>query len=365
MSQLRRQDLREVLDLGQIALDCVSREELQQNSLERLEKSLGAKSSLFISISRNRSRWCFEKGLSHGVPENGPKLWNQRYHKQDPFVHAFLSAPSDNSPVVVSSQVISHRQLIATEFYADFLKPQSIYHVMVLGLISHQRPIGMFGFHRPPGAAPFSKRDAEKASLLSPYLTAAVEKVAKMEEIQCYQNAIDRLTSDTSSRGVIVLSRLDKPLYANSKACELLCPSSETASEEMGVGKSIPSHLREFCRSINDKGTRRMGKMRGRNWQNHASRRDLSIEIHDCRDGTRVVYLNDGDPSFLRPDRLTEYNLTNRERAIVHLLSTGMTDSEIADKLFISIRTVQNHLRKVYSKTSVHNRTGLVNRLSR
>ena len=50
MSHLKREDLKEVLDLGQIALNCNSREELQQNSLENLEKSLGAKSSLFISI---------------------------------------------------------------------------------------------------------------------------------------------------------------------------------------------------------------------------------------------------------------------------------------------------------------------------
>lgn len=364
MSHLKREDLREVLHLGQIALDCNSREELQQNSLENLEKSLGAKSSLFISISRKRSRWCFERGVSHGVPESGPRLWNQRYHKQDPFVRAFLSAPDNRFPVVVSSQVISHRKLVATEFYADFLKPQSIYHVMVLGLVSRQQPIGMFGFHRPPGAPPFSTRDAEKASLLSPYLTAAVEKVAKLEEIGCYQDAIDRMACDSADRGVIVLNRLDKPLYANSKANELLCPSNYAPAEDEEAGKNVPSHLREFCRSIKDKHVGCRHKQAAQHWQAHSPRSEISVEVRGCEDGTRVVYLNEGNPSIIRPDRLTEYKLTNRERAIVHLVSTGMTDSEIAGSLFISVRTVQNHLRKIYTKTDVHNRTGLVNCLS-
>ena len=278
-------------------------------------------------------------------------------------MHAFLSAPDNRFPVVVSSQVISHRQLVATEFYADFLKPQSIYHVMVLGLVSQQQPIGMFGFHRPPGAPPFSRRDAEKASLLSPYLTAAVEKVARLEEIGCYQGAINRMACDSADRGVIVLNRLDKPLYANSKANELLCPSNYAPAEDEEAGKNVPSHLREFCRSIKDKHVGCMHKQAARRGR-HIHPEAKFVEVRRCEDGTRVVYLNEGNPSIIRPDRLTEYKLTNRERAIVHLVSTGMTDSEIAGSLFISVRTVQNHLRKIYTKTDVHNRTGPVNCLS-
>lgn len=349
------------MKLGRIALECDSEAELQQTSLRLLERALGARSSLYFAISREHSRWAFKGGLSRGVPDQGPKLWHQRYHKQDPFVQAFLDAPSEDSPVVVSSQIISHKKLIASEFYADFLQPQSIYHVLVLGLISHHRPIGLFGFHRPPGAPPFSKRDAEMACLLSPFLSAAVEKATRTEESCCFRNVIGSIVDDGPNRGVIVLDRLDMPLYANSFADQLLRSPSEPPNKDLTSVQSMPQHLLDFCRQISDLKTGHSYKPDKLCLQANTN---LSVDVHRCKDGTRVIYLNDGELSNIREDRLTEFCLTTRQRAIVHLVSTGMTNPEIAEKLFISIRTVQNHLRSIYAKVDVHNRTSLVNRLS-
>ncbi|NOZ38529.1 MAG: helix-turn-helix transcriptional regulator [Gammaproteobacteria bacterium] len=349
------------MKLGRIALECDSQLELQQAILRRLERALGAHSSLYFAITREHSRWSFQNGLSRGVPDQGPKLWHQRYHKQDPFVNAFLDAPDEDSPVVVSSQLMSHKKLIATEFYADFLKPQSVYHVLVLGLISHHQPIGLFGFHRPPGAVPFSRRDAEKACLLSPFLSAAVEKATRTEESSCYRSVIDTMVHDSSNRGVIVLNRMDTPLYANNKAEQLLRLPDEPPCDDLASSQSIPQHVLDFCRQI---GHQNMGNSNGPDKLCLQATTDLSVEVHTCKDGTRVIYLNAGEFSNIRQDRLQEFCLTTRQRAIVHLVSTGMTNPEIAQKLFISIRTVQNHLRSIYAKVDVHNRTSLVNRLS-
>lgn len=351
--------------MGQIALDCDSQSEFQQTSLQRLERAVGAESSLYVAIARRQSRWTFEYGSSHGVSEQGPLLWNQRYHKQDPFVRAFLDAPRKESPVVVSDRVISHEKLVATEFYADFLKPQSVYHVLILGLISHQRPIGLFGLHRPPGSRPFSDRDVEKARLLSPHLTAAVVKATQVENNQSYHEAIDQLTGRSSNCGVVILDRLDKPLYANSKADELLGSIHKLDIPTDNSRKDVPPHVFEFCRQIETREHRQAGGSDCERFLMHALNTDISVEVHRCKDGSGVVYLNEGcSGSTIRRKRISEYMLTNRQRAIVHLLSTGMTNPEIAEKLHISVRTVQNHLRMIYSKVDVHNRTSLVNRLS-
>jgi len=347
--------------LGRIALECDSQTEFQQTILRRLERTLGAQSSLYFAISKEQSRWSFNCGISRGVPDQGPKLWNQRYYKQDPFVNAFLEAPNEDSPVVVSSQIMSHKKLIATEFYADFLKPQSVYHVLVLGLVSHHKPIGLFGFHRPLGAAHFSRRETEKACLLAPFLSAAVEKATRTEESGCYQSVIDQIAHDSSNQGVIVLNKQHIPLYANSTAEKLLHPAMETPCQEPLEGGCMSQHLLNFCRQIGD---RKTGKLNRPDKADLHPSTNLSVEVHRCNDGTQVIYLNNGESSNIRQDRLKEFCLTTRQRAIVHLVSTGMTNPEIADKLFISIRTVQNHLRAIYNKVDVHNRTSLVNRLS-
>lgn len=52
--------------------------------------------------------------------------------------------------------------------------------------------------------------------------------------------------------------------------------------------------------------------------------------------------------------------LTPREREVLRLLATGMTNQEIADELFIARSTVKRHLSNVYGKLAVGNRTEAV-----
>ena len=54
-------------------------------------------------------------------------------------------------------------------------------------------------------------------------------------------------------------------------------------------------------------------------------------------------------------DRLTE-----REREILKLIADGHTSREIADMLFISLKTVLGHRTKIMEKLDLHNRTELI-----
>ena len=52
--------------------------------------------------------------------------------------------------------------------------------------------------------------------------------------------------------------------------------------------------------------------------------------------------------------------LTNREQEILTRISRGCMDKEIAHRLNISIWTVHNHVKNIYDKLGVHNRTAAV-----
>ncbi|MGW1984918.1 LuxR C-terminal-related transcriptional regulator [Streptomyces collinus] len=56
-------------------------------------------------------------------------------------------------------------------------------------------------------------------------------------------------------------------------------------------------------------------------------------------------------------------SLTAREREIAELASTGMTNAGIATQLFLSVRTVETHLRQAYRKLGVSNRAALTRRM--
>jgi DNA-binding NarL/FixJ family response regulator len=52
--------------------------------------------------------------------------------------------------------------------------------------------------------------------------------------------------------------------------------------------------------------------------------------------------------------------LSERELQIVDLVASGLTNQEIAEKLEISKRTVDNHISNILTKTATGNRVALV-----
>ena len=59
----------------------------------------------------------------------------------------------------------------------------------------------------------------------------------------------------------------------------------------------------------------------------------------------------------------TRDDLTDQERQIGRLAREGLSNQEIGARLFLSARTVEWHLRKVYMKLGIHSRGELANAL--
>jgi len=54
--------------------------------------------------------------------------------------------------------------------------------------------------------------------------------------------------------------------------------------------------------------------------------------------------------------------LTKRELEVLQLIAKGLTNQEIASKLYLSLNTVKVHTRNIYGKLGVHHRAGAVAR---
>ncbi len=60
------------------------------------------------------------------------------------------------------------------------------------------------------------------------------------------------------------------------------------------------------------------------------------------------------------PERETFEPLSDREREVLRLVAEGKTNRQIADTLFLSIKTVQTHRYHIMKKLRMHDRTELV-----
>ena len=91
--------------------------------------------------------------------------------------------------------------------------------------------------------------------------------------------------------------------------------------------------------------------------------RDVDAIILKSMTGERLVEALEqtaaGNPPSLDDQSITSSSitLTDRELEVLALVAVGSSNAEIAQQLYLSIDTVKTHLRKLYGKLGVRNRT--------
>ena len=74
----------------------------------------------------------------------------------------------------------------------------------------------------------------------------------------------------------------------------------------------------------------------------------------------REVSVPTSRPFALNEARLKDLGITRRELEILELMAQGMSNREIADKLFVSENTVKTHSSRLFDKLSARRRTQAV-----
>jgi ATP/maltotriose-dependent transcriptional regulator MalT len=74
----------------------------------------------------------------------------------------------------------------------------------------------------------------------------------------------------------------------------------------------------------------------------------------------REVFVPTGQPFSLNQQKLVQLGITKRELEILELIATGLSNREIAEKLFVSENTVKTHSSHLFDKLSAKRRTQAV-----
>lgn len=366
MENMSSQDMRDILLIGATALDCQQVDELREATLHHLEKIFSSESGNFFIDRESSGELDLDRVVSFGIEPGYLQQFREYYHSLDPFLVPYL--PPDE--VLTVEQVTSYRSLVESEYYNDFLSPQSIHHEMIFILRSRTRPLGVLALFRPSQQPSYSAREVAKAKLLAPYLSAALEKTVVADQFHISQSIVSFVAEDLAHRGVVVLDDSLKTIFHNDKAAEVMAFYFREEGPWSESGSPLPQEVSQCCLELREAAGRKTDPKthkRTLSLAGQAGGPDLRVQLrridHLEQSPLLLVLMEFDELTATNSGRLKGKGISRREAEVVDLLCQGLTNIEIAERLFISQHTVESHLKSIYRKTEVKNRSSLIRQL--
>lgn len=188
-------------------------------------------------------------------------------------------------------------------------------------------------------------------------LPELVEAAARMGENDVARNALDRLTEVTRPAGTdwgLGMEARSRALLSDGEAADLLY---REAIERFGRTRLRPELARAHL--LYGEWLRREGRRKdAREHLRTAHHVFATMGMEAFAERTRRELVATGETVRKRSDE-TRDELTPQEEQIVRLARDGLSNTEIGGQLFLSYRTVEWHLRKVYAKLGISSRREL------
>ncbi|MFV1998482.1 MAG: response regulator transcription factor [Acidiferrobacterales bacterium] len=342
----------------------------RKSTLRCLMDLLRASQAAFYLVDSKSQSINLDTGLGYGIDFSSLRTqYRQHFEQLDPFrQHAV-----EKVGVTLLSEVVSEQSFVKGEFYNDFLKQQDILHALNISLTANGDCIGVVALCRSASEPDFTLKDKAKAICLRPYLNKALRRRMTYEHANELSWLLSTSLQGLDHVGVILLDRNLNEVYSNTAARHLLSSfnGSSGSSNSLITGDRItlPEPLISFCQQ-----------------QFHSTYSDVntgteisSLIINSGRTSIRVkvkkvsgrffgeqkqylcmnIHCSEEPPFQLSLSRATEFRLTAREIEVVQAIAKGSSNAQIGEDLFISCNTVKNHLKNIFAKVGVRNRTEL------
>jgi len=360
-------DLMDVLFISRTVFEFRTVDELRPVILRQLERILEADNCNFFLVSEPEHGLTLSSVVARGIDEKFLRLYRRYYHGFDPFPKKLFSTHAD---VLLTDEVIPYKSLTRTEYYHDFLKPQCIHHQISIHLKSGNQPLGIVSLFRPRNTKAFSSKHKAKAKMMAPFLAGALEKTLAFDKIFEIESIIKSIVSELPYKGIVVLNESLEPVYHTENAVIILSNLTPTEKHPKELLGPLPNEIYLRCKDLLTS-TRMKGTAKPHQHKfvlvSPGGRQKILVRMRliTPRGNPLVLLCLEPEENILcLSKQLKELGLTRREIDVVCQLSMGLKNTEIGEKLFISPYTVDNHLRSIYQKIGVRNRTSLVHRLN-
>lgn len=202
----------------------------------------------------------------------------------------------------------------------------------------------------------FSSVDDIRLEMIAPFIAKTLSDHLLIENLSTNEERFETICTQ-STTGLLIVDEYLKIQYYN--------PSAWKYCSEFCSKKNHLNPVKQFIKQLLL--TEDMSWKFGLNksiLSNHMNKFTIKV-IASLNHGKQIytIYLSPNQSSDNKMVSLPD-NITNRQREIIELILQGLTNQEIANKLFISVSTVKRHLDTIYTKFDVSNRIKLCNKLN-
>ena len=307
-------------------------------------------------------RWA---GRVRGIDPGCVDLYLDQFQATDPTYRQSNAALQVSDHVVDILSNIDERAFLRSRFYQEFYRSLGIRWELWMSVRSPCGMRGVMGLFRPREMRDFAREDVVKLRALVPAIICSISRLSALRQRADEALLTDILAGTVCIEPVVILDAAGDPVFVNELARALLSTTSSRRKATRANRYNLPDRIWPACQSLHAR------------WLSDSSAPLRQVERMQIPDGDVVsadvtlVKCSVGGPRFLvrlqretspamQGRRLESLGLSRRQLAVAQLLINGQSNPQIAAALHISVRTVENHLRDVYAKASVHNRTAFV-----
>ena len=309
--------------------------------------------------------WCFPTAdpatlmitgnVGEGLPaEAAPRFFEIEYSLED--FNKFAELARRASPVG-SLREATEGDLSRSARWREVFHPLGLNDDLRAALVADGACWGYLALHR-GGTSSFSAEDLQFVSRVVGHLAEGL-RVSLIVEASDTQESID-------GPGLVLLNDAFEVASGSESGKQWLAELGAHEQPDIGVLPAsvyaVAAQLRALEQSVSP-GPELMPRARvrtssGRWMIVHATR------LSDAdRKGQIAVIIEPAHPAEIAPLIVRAYDLSPRERDITQQVIRGLSTIEIAEQLFISTNTVQDHLKAIFTKVGVSSRRELVARI--
>lgn len=310
---------------------------LRQQVAEDLLRLLRA--DYFASYIWSPESGSFKQGVFFNMSSDNIERYESYYQFRDPITRKLQRFKR----ATLVTRVMPQKELEKTEFFNDFLMADGLHHGINVYAYDGGVNIGDLRIWRAVQRPEFGNREAALLDTILPHFRNALRNVKAIGAAGRTGDPREDML-ESAPGALFVFNQEGLLVYRNKRAGEIedRLSALEYGSFFESVGRAARMDLsRPFW------GPFRMSALRG--LSPPGSTPVIIVAAEESAEGGTVS------------GRLKEkYGLSTRESEICALVSKGLIDREIASILSIGFSTVRTHLKSIFRKVDVTNRTELV-----